>query len=79
MPILSLSHNLPVARRLALSYGVHPYFVEDIDSFAETVARSKKITLQEGLAKKGQRLVLTAGVPFGTPGSTNVLRVTWVE
>jgi pyruvate kinase len=31
------------------------------------------------MAKIGDRLVITAGVPFGTPGSTNILRVAWVE
>ncbi len=79
MPILCLSHSLSTARRLALSYGVHAIHVENMDSFSETVQLATKLAAEHGLAKKGQRLVLTAGVPFGTPGSTNTLRVAWVE
>ena len=43
------------------------------------VNRAGAFALNAGFAKKGDRLVLTAGVPFGTPGSTNTLRVAWVE
>jgi pyruvate kinase len=35
--------------------------------------------LKQEFAKKGERLVITAGVPFGRPGSTNTLRVAWIE
>jgi len=79
MPILSLSHSQETARRLALSYGVSPLHIVGINSFGETVERATKLAGEMGLAEKGQRLVITAGVPFGTPGSTNVLRVAWVE
>jgi pyruvate kinase len=34
---------------------------------------------REEFARKGERLVITAGVPLGTPGSTNILRVAWIE
>jgi pyruvate kinase len=79
MPILCLSENKDTARRLALSYGVNPVFVETITNFGEAVQIATKLALDHGLAEKGQRLVVTAGVPFGTPGSTNSLRVAWVE
>ena len=38
-----------------------------------------RIAHREGIAEPGQRVVITAGVPFGTPGATNVLRIAWVE
>jgi len=42
-------------------------------TYAATVAKEQEF------AVAGQRLVVTAGVPFGTPGSTNVLRIVWVD
>ena len=41
--------------------------------------RACHIAREQGFARPGQRVVITAGVPFGTPGATNVLRVAWVE
>lgn len=79
MPILSLSHSQATTRRLMLSYGVHAVFTEDKKTFGEAVAAAVESAAKTGLAVKGQRLVMTAGVPFGTPGSTNILRVAWVE
>lgn len=79
MPILCLTQNNHVARRLTLSYGVHAVHVEDVKDFDGAVKKAVSMASERGLAKKGQRLVLTAGVPFGTPGSTNILRVAWVE
>jgi pyruvate kinase len=43
------------------------------------VQRATGVVLREGFAERGQRIVVTAGVPFGTPGATNVLRIAWVE
>jgi pyruvate kinase len=79
MPILSLTQNMDTARRLTLSYGVEPMHITDVNSFAETVEKAVDLASTHGFAKKGDRLVLTAGVPFGKPGSTNVLRIAWVE
>ncbi len=79
MPVLCLSHSQATARRLALSYGVNPVFTEDVTSFAEAVQTASRLALKHGLAVQGQKLVVTAGVPFGTPGSTNSLRVALVE
>jgi pyruvate kinase len=79
MPILCLSHSLATTRRLMLSYGIHAIYTEDKRTFDDAVATAVKKAEEIGLAKKGQRIVMTAGVPFGTPGSTNILRVAWVE
>lgn len=79
VPILCLTQKMDVARRLALSYGVRPVVVTDVNSFAETVDKATKIVREMGYANKNDRIVLTAGVPFGTVGSTNVLRIAWVE
>ncbi len=79
IPILCLTQNMHVARRLSVSYGVCGVHVTNVNSFAETVEVASTLAREKKMAKKGQRLVITAGVPFGTPGSTNVLRIAWVR
>jgi pyruvate kinase len=79
VPILCLTQTADVARRLQLSYGVTSVMTEDISSFDEMVKKGIALATEHRMAAKGQRLVITAGVPFGTPGSTNILRVAWVE
>ena len=44
----------------------------------DVVERAAQIAYEEGFAKPGERIVVTAGVPLGTPGSTNLLRVAFV-
>ncbi|MCC7274773.1 MAG: pyruvate kinase [Alphaproteobacteria bacterium] len=78
-PILGLTANLATARRLAVLWGVHWVPTRDVRSFADMVERACKVASQEGMARAGDRLVITAGVPFGTPGATNILRIAWVE
>jgi len=51
---------------------------EDAHNFADMVQRAVRIARQQGIAKEGERLVVTAGVPFGTPGATNILRIAYV-
>lgn len=78
-PILCLTQNNDVAHRLCLSYGVHAVHVTDVKDTGGAVKKASAMAIEQKLAKVGNRLVLTAGVPFGTPGSTNILRVAWVE
>jgi len=78
-PVLCLTQNLATARRLCLSYGMHAVHVQEVTTTTMAVKIASEVAQKYELAKKGDRLVLTAGVPFGTPGSTNVLRVAWVE
>ena len=77
--ILCLTESLSVARRMRLSYGVYPVHTKDIDNFGDMVKKSCKVALEQGIAAKGQKVVITAGVPFGMAGSTNILRVAVVE
>ncbi|BBK30126.1 pyruvate kinase [Stella humosa] len=78
-PILGLTAHVGTARRLAVLWGVHWVLTRDIRSFSDMVERARKLAVQEGFARSGDRIVITAGVPFGTPGSTNTLRIAWVE
>ncbi len=77
-PILGLTANLATARRLSLAWGVRPEHTEDVSDFAEMVRKACAVAYQRDLAKLGDRIVVTAGVPFGTPGATNVLRIAWI-
>jgi len=77
--ILCLTSSLETARRLGMVWGVHTVHTEDVASFDEMVKKAVDIAKRDGLADEGQRLVITAGVPFGTPGNTNVLRIAWVD
>jgi len=76
-PVLSLTPNLATARRLALVWGVHSVHTDDAKDAEDMVAKASRIALDEGFAESGRPLVIIAGVPFGTLGSTNLLRITW--
>ncbi|GGB32404.1 pyruvate kinase [Roseibium aquae] len=77
-PIIVLSPVLSTARRLALGWGLHCVMSEDANTEDDMVDRACRIACSEGFAKPGQRIIVTAGVPFGTPGSTNMLRIAFV-
>jgi len=79
VPILCVTENVATARRLSLAWGVHTVVTEDVKSFQDMVEKAVAVARREEFAKPGDRLVITAGVPFGTPGATNILRVAWVE
>jgi pyruvate kinase len=78
-PILAVTPNIATARRLALLWGAHCVHLADITSFGDMVQKAVRTAHREEIAGPGQRVVITAGVPFGTPGSTNILRIAWVE
>lgn len=75
VPLLVLTPKIATARRLGLLWGVHAVSTRDVASFEEMIAKSKRMALRHGLASGGDRVIMMAGVPFGTPGSTNVLHV----
>tara|TARA_B100000949_G_scaffold211525_1_gene205129 strand:- start:281 stop:1210 length:930 start_codon:yes stop_codon:yes gene_type:complete len=79
VPILGISPNLDTARRLALVWGVHCIHTTDARSFKDMVLKAGKLSKIEKFAKKGDRVVITAGVPFGQSGATNVLRIASVD
>ncbi len=80
VPILCLTPDEKVARRLSVSYGVHAVCTPEIQGdFSGPVPHAVGVIKEEGLAEKGQRFIMTAGVPFGVSGSTNILRIAEVE
>jgi pyruvate kinase len=78
-PILVLTSNLGTARRLAVLWGAYCVHTSDVKSFGDMVQKAVRIAHREKIAEIGQRVVITAGVPFGTPGATNILRIAWVD
>lgn len=75
VPLLVLTPKLETARRLGILWGVHAVRTKDVVSFEDMIAKSKRMALRHNMAKAGDRVIVMAGVPFGTPGSTNVLHV----
>jgi pyruvate kinase len=77
-PILSLITRMVTARKLALAWGVHAVHCDDATDLDQMVQRARQYAKEEGFAGPGESIVVTAGLPFGTPGATNILRVAWV-
>ena len=75
VPLLVMTPRPATARRLGLLWGAHAVSTRDVHNFEEMVAKSKRMALRHGLAGAGDRIIVMAGVPFGTPGSTNVLHI----
>ena len=72
---MAVATSLTTARRLGILWGVHAVHTRDVASFEEMVAKAKRMALRHGVAKAGDRVIVMAGVPFRTPGATNVLHV----
>ena len=77
-PIIAISPVAETTRRLALVWGLHCISGEDPSDVDSMVDRACQIAVEEGFAKPGERIIVTAGVPFGTPGATNMLRIAFV-
>jgi pyruvate kinase len=77
--ILALTPSPDTARRLALVWGVHPVVAKDADDVDDMAKRACVITDQEGFAEAGDRIIIVAGVPFGTPGATNMVRIAYID
>ncbi len=77
-PILALTPSIHTARRLCIAWGLHCVTTEDAHDLDDVVERAGQIAYEEGFAKPGERIVVTAGVPLRTPGATNLLRVAFV-
>ncbi|HEX3810744.1 MAG TPA: pyruvate kinase [Rhizomicrobium sp.] len=77
-PIVVLTPLIETARRLSIAWGLHCVRTEDAHDLDDVVDRAGEIALRDSFAKDGDRIVITAGVPLRTSGSTNLLRVAFV-
>jgi pyruvate kinase len=78
VPILALTPSEVVARNLALAWGVHPIKVDRFTDFDRMLDQATQAAVGEGFAGPGDRLVVTAGLPLETPGTTNALHIVHV-
>jgi pyruvate kinase len=78
-PILALSQHLSTVRELNLSWGVYPVLGPAWKDTDEMLERSKRMPKELGMASKGEKIVIIAGVPISIPGTTNLIKVEVVE
>ncbi|PUA17025.1 pyruvate kinase [Glaciimonas sp. PCH181] len=74
-PIVSITPKLATARRLAMVWGVHSTISDQVHNESEMVKAACETAFKEGFAEIGDQIAITAGMPFGEPGSTNLLRL----
>ena len=79
VPIIGLTPNQATARRLAVVWGVHSIYTSDANDFEDMTNKAGQHAYYDGIAHPGERIIITAGVPFGTPGATNLIRIARVD
>jgi pyruvate kinase len=77
--IIGMTPKLSTARKLALVWGVHPVLTHDVATVSEMTVFACQTATREQLAKQGETIVIAAGMPFGTPGTTSLLRIAQIE
>lgn len=77
-PIIALSPVVETARRLAFVWGLHSVVTCDARSLDDMVDHACFVACNEGFSAPDERIIITAGVPFGIPGSTNMLRIAYI-
>ena len=75
VPIVVLTDRERTFQQLALVWGVIPVLVDPSETYAEMYAKARVVVLERGLARDGDRVIVTAGVPFDVPGTTNLMKV----
>jgi pyruvate kinase len=77
-PVVAITPNLATGRKLSVVWGVHCVVAEDAQNQDDMVDRAGSIAYRDGFSKAGQRVIIVAGVPLGTPGTTNMVRIAYV-
>jgi pyruvate kinase len=78
-PILGMTPRQSIARRLALAWGVHSVLCHEVIDALEVSELACRTVREQGFGAAGQTVVISAGMPFGTPGTTNLLRIAQIE
>ena len=76
--VIALTPNRATARRLTLVWGVHAIVTKDASDADDMAFRACKFAVREGFSVLGDRIIVVAGVPFGTPGATNMVRIAFI-
>ncbi|HAP48232.1 MAG TPA: pyruvate kinase, partial [Afipia sp.] len=77
-PVVAITPSVNTGRKLSLVWGVHCVIAEDAHDQDDMIDRAGSIAFRDGFAKAGQRVIIVAGVPLGTPGTTNMVRIAYV-
>jgi len=79
LPVIGLSPVVATGRKLALAWGVHCVLTGDPENQAAMVRKACRIAFDEGFAKSGEGVLIVAGVPLGSPGTTNMMRIAYLD
>jgi pyruvate kinase len=74
-PIIALTSDSTAYRQLALSWGVEPLLIQPVHNAEEMFMNVVETVVDSGLVQEGDKVVITSGVPIGTPGTTNLIKV----
>lgn len=75
VPILAITPNRSTQRQLSLSWGVHALQIPEPSNISTLFSRGARVARRTGMAREGDLVVITGGIPIGVPGSTNLLKV----
>jgi pyruvate kinase len=78
VPIVVLSPSVATGRKLSVAWGIHSVITPDAHDQDDMVVRACRLAFQDGFAKAGRRVIIVAGLPLGTPGATNMIRIAFV-
>jgi pyruvate kinase len=78
VPIVAITPSVATGRRLSVAWGIHCVVAEDARDQDDMVERACRLAFKDGFAKAGRRVIIVAGVPLGTPGATNMIRIAFV-
>jgi len=79
IPVIGLTPIESTARRLSLAWGVQCIMTGDPENLAHMVRKACRIAFEEGLVRPRDGILITAGVPLGSPGATNMIRIAFVD
>ena len=78
-PLISITPHLSTARMLTLVWGVHSVVGKEVERVSDVVNDASQVARRDGFAQRGEPLVIAAGMPFGVSGTTNFVRIAWIE
>ena len=79
LPVMGLTPIPATAHRLSIVWGVQSVLTSDPENLDDMVRKGCRIAFEEGVVKPGEGILITAGIPFGSPGSTNMIRIAFVN
>jgi pyruvate kinase len=79
LPVIGLSPVVATGRKLAMAWGVHCVLTSDPENQAAMVRKACRIAFDEGFARPGEGVIIVAGVPLGSPGTTNMIRIAYLD